>query len=405
MSIRSALKRWGYGMPFPDALVYRFVASVFYWTGRTFWRYRLDGLEKVPSDEPFLLLPNHSSLLDPFWVGTPVPRGVKAMASATVMSVPYLGRLLSMCGAFAKMKYTKDRGAMQMLQKQFDDGYGILLFPEGNRSWTGENLAVLPGIGRLIKRLGCKVVYARINSAYLVQPRWANYQRWVPVEITYDGPYEYGEHQTAEEITAHVADRIALTPHLKKPARTFGFRMAYGLENLLWACPGCFEMDRTLPDPANGNHLLCRACDVSWRVDVECRLHGPSTSMTVAEAWAGVENHFGSPPVADRVHFEASGIALSAPRGKVELIPRGRGKKPECVADGVVEVRKDGLHLSGGSTDAWSLGHDILRGISMDMGNQLHFRVDAKLYRLTVEGQSPLKWAHFLRGWKQSPAA
>ena len=55
---RSALKRWGYGMPFPDAFVYRVVASAFYWTGRTFWRYRLDGLEKVPSEEPFLLLPN-----------------------------------------------------------------------------------------------------------------------------------------------------------------------------------------------------------------------------------------------------------------------------------------------------------------------------------------------------------
>ena len=403
MPVRAALRRWFYGMPFPDGLVYRFVASAFYWTGRTFWRYRLTGLEKVPKDGPFLLLPNHSSLFDPFWVGTPVPRGVKSMASATVMSVPYLGRFLSMCGAFAKMKYTKDRGAMQTLQKQFDDGYGILLFPEGNRSWTGETQPVLPGIGRLIKRLGCKVVYARVNSAYFVHPRWAKYQRWVPVEITYDGPYEYGDDTSAEEITAHVADRIAVTPHLQQPVRTWGFRLAHGLESFLWACPECFAMDRTQPDPTDGNHMMCAACNTRWRVDVECSLHGPTT-LTVAEAWASLEEHFGTPPVADRAQYDADGAALSAPRATLEEVPRGRGKKPILVGDGEVQVRADGLHLLGATTPAWSVPHEQVRGISLDMGNQLHFRMDAKLYRLTVDGQSPLKWAHFLRGWKDAPA-
>lgn len=44
------------------------------------------------------------------------------------------------------------------------------------------------GIGRLIKRLDAPVVFARILGGHLVQPRWADEPRWVPVHVEYEGP-------------------------------------------------------------------------------------------------------------------------------------------------------------------------------------------------------------------------
>ena len=182
--VSKAPPAWRYGMPFFNAVVYRSSIAILRLVGRTVWRWRLDGLEKCPLDEPFLLLPNHTSLMDPFMVGSPINRCIRSMASRSVLKIPYLGAYLKTVGSFSKMKYTKDRKAMQTLQRLFDEGFAILLFPEGNRSFNGETAPLLPGVGRLIKRLDCKVVYARMNTNYFFQPRWAKYPRWVPIEIT-----------------------------------------------------------------------------------------------------------------------------------------------------------------------------------------------------------------------------
>ena len=58
-----------YGMPVLHGIVYRFTTFVITVLSRTIWRARLEGLDRVPKEEPFLLLPNHASMLDPFWVG------------------------------------------------------------------------------------------------------------------------------------------------------------------------------------------------------------------------------------------------------------------------------------------------------------------------------------------------
>ena len=98
-----------YGLPFFSGIVYRFTTMLVKIMMRFRWRGRLNGLDKLPKDEPFLLLPNHTSMLDPFWAGAVVPRGVRSMASAGLLRIPVLGAYLRMCGCFPKMKYTTDR--------------------------------------------------------------------------------------------------------------------------------------------------------------------------------------------------------------------------------------------------------------------------------------------------------
>ena len=95
-----------YGFPLISGLVYRFSTMTVKIMMRLRWRGRLNVLEKLPKEEPFLLLPNHTSMLDPFWAGAVVPRGVRSMASACLLRIPVLGTYLRMCGCFPKMKYT-----------------------------------------------------------------------------------------------------------------------------------------------------------------------------------------------------------------------------------------------------------------------------------------------------------
>lgn len=395
---RRQTTRWLYGMPFLHGIVYRVSVVLIACASRVFCRPRLLNMECLPKEEPYLLLPNHSSMLDPFWVGAPIPRGVKAMASASLFRIPVVGLFLTMVGCFPKKKFTKDRESMLTLQEQFDQGYVVLIFPEGNRSWNGETAQITQGIGRLIKRLDCKVVYARINSAYLYQPRWARYPRWVPIEATYDGPHEYDETISVEEITADVQEHLTVVPHLKRPARVWGFRMAHGLPQYLWACPVCYQLDALTVPKRRGNTIRCQSCEAQWDVDVYSRMSGAS-DVSVADAFRIIEAHFGSPPVAVSEDYETDGVALLAPEGQLLYIPRDK-KRPEVEAEGAIQVHRDGFRVVEGTRVIWEASYDTIRGISVEMANLLHFRIGDRLYRLVIPGDSPLKWDHFLRKWR-----
>jgi 1-acyl-sn-glycerol-3-phosphate acyltransferase len=397
---RSQTTRWFYGMPLLHGFVYRLSTFILAVIGVVWWRARYTGFDCIPDTEPFLLLPNHTSMLDPFWIGAPTGRGMKSMASAGLFQVPFVGAYLRMIGCFPKKKFTKDRESMQTLQNAFDDGYGVMIFPEGNRSWNGETTQIQPGIGRLIKRLGCKVVYGRLNSAYLFQPRWAKYPRWVPIEGTYDGPYEYGEELTVEEITADVQAKVSVVPHLKKPAKVWGFRMAHGLRQYLWACPDCHAMESLGVAKDCGNTIRCDVCESRWKVDVYSMLNGERT-LSVADAFRELESHFGMPPIEHRERFEESEVALTGAEAALFQIPQGTNETV-AVASGEVQLHSGGLRMMDDSgVEVWSASFDILKAISVEWGNLLHFRIDGQLYRLIVPADSPLKWDYFLCKWRE----
>jgi len=390
---------WFYGNPPLIGILYRVVTFIFRALGATVFRFRLEGLDKVPLKEPILLLPNHSTMLDPFLVGPPVMRGTKQMASAGLLRVPYLGTLLKNLGSFPKMKYTKDKNSMQTLQDKYDEGYAVILFPEGNRCWNGETSSVGDGIGRLIKRMGATVVYARMNSAFLFQPRWAKYPRWVPIEITYDGPYRYGDdNRTAEEIAQEVQDKLTVSAHLKKPAMTWGFRMAHGLRQYLWACPECFSFESLYPSKKDGNVIECSSCGAHWKLNVENIMQG-DTTLPVNKAFEKLDEHFGRPPIANRESFEETGVALVAEYGKLLFLPQG-SKTGELEAEGKFEIHAGGLRVTRADGSEWNAAFSDMKAISVEIASLLHFRVEDKLFRVVIPDHSPLKWDHFLRMWR-----
>lgn len=397
-SRRKNTTKWLYGMPLIGGVVYRFTIVLVRFLMSVVWRSRIKNLECIPKEEPFLLLPNHASMLDPFWVGVPVPRGVRSMASASLLRIPVVGAFLKMCGCFPKMKYTRDKGAMENMQRYYDEGYAILIFPEGNRCWNGETQVIGPGIGRLIKRMQCQVVYARLNTAYLVKPRWAKYSRSIPVEVEYDGPYTYDADMSVEALTAEVQKKLTVVPQLSEPAKVKGKKMAVGLPQYLWACPDCFTLESLKVQKGNQNAVACSSCAAEWEVDVFCNLHGHS-EISVADAFRAIENHYTVPPVEDATVLEASGVALEASFAELLFIPRGG--KPKNIASGRLVLHRDGLRVVGEAGDVlWSASLEEIKGISIEVANMLHFRMGEKLFRVNVPGHSPLKWDYFLRKWR-----
>ncbi len=399
--------RWLYGMPFWHGIVYRCTIKILKIIGFFVWRVRIKNMHKLPKKEPFLLLGNHSCMLDPFWAGIYVPRGVKSMASAAAINVPYLGKFLQICGCFPKKKYTKDLKSLALVHENYEAGYPILIFPEGNRSWDGRMGNIGPGIGRLIKEMNCNVVYFNLPTASMFLPRWAKYPRWVPIDVIYDGPYVYDESHSVDDIWKEVVEKVSVIPNLDSERTTFGFRMAHGLSEYLWACPSCFSLDSLVVSEKNGNCIECTHCHENWTLTVRNEMIGKET-WTVAQAFDRISEHFGDKPVIDSEVFQQKDLALECSNAIIRRRDES-SRRMIKLAQGTLEIVSTGIQMranelgdSGVEVGSilWHVEHEKINAISVEIANLLQFRVDGVVHRIVTPGQSSLLWDFFLRGWQ-----
>lgn len=363
-------------------------------------RLRGDGHRNIPRKGPMLLLPNHHTMIDPFMVGWLPRRPSRFMASAQPLKKPVLGAWLKGCGAFPKQKWVKDRGAMEEVQRLYDDGQMITIFPEGTRSWNGRQLGIGEGIGRLVKRLDAQVVIARLVTAHYMWPRWARYPRFVPSHIEYEGPLSWPAEASAESITQDIRERMSCEPRFPKNALTLGWRMAHGLPAYLWACPNCFADHGLRVHQRRGNRIVCVNCKAQWRVRVDTGLEAlrEHESFNVASAHDRIVEHFGQPPVLERARFEQDGVALELEHGRM-LRARADRQGFEAVAEGRLRLCAENLEIGDGP-EPWRLPHAQLRAVSVELGNKVQLRTTDALYRLEVGAERVLQWGHFIHGWR-----
>lgn len=380
-------------------LVYRCTWLLLRCVDTLLFRTRARGLEHGDPTGPLLLLSNHVSVLDPFCVGLQLWRPCRFMAATSVCKLPLIGPYLQTLGAFPKMKFVKDRDSMRALDDHYRQGLAVTLFPEGVRTWDGRGMPVQPGIGRLIKRMDARVLFARLNTAYLVMPRWAKYPRYVPLEIDYEGPFQYEESATAEEIAADVAARLQVTPKRDTSRFAFGFRLAEGLPELLWACPSCFAQESLEVVGLRRRDIRCTGCGCGWRLDIDHQLHPTheATLLTVTEAYARIQARFGPRPVLSPER-SAEGVLAAAPMARL------RRMADRCVAaEGALTLHVDHLCVGGDR-----LNFDEIWSVSVDIGSQVMLRCASQspkgvVLRLEVPGESALKWGTVLKAWCVQP--
>ena len=373
---------------------------------RVFWfRTRTHRATRKLPEEGIIWVSNHTSMFDPIWVGMVWWRPFRFMASAALWRIPILGAWLSGVGTFPKMKFVKDKASVMGAVNMVKSGQVVMIFPEGFRTWDGKTRPVIPGIGRMIHRLQCPVMVTRNLTGHLIRPRWVEHFRFIPLVMEVDEPLRFGPFITPEEIEAELNRRLAIDPEPENVGWfNFGWKRAEGLPRYLWACPSCFALDALSVQKKNRNAVSCSACDSAWQIDLRCRLHGltpDAPSMTVAEAAEELFNHFGSPPMSPSNSFDSDGICLECPQ--MEIVRLDQGKKKVPVAHGRGVLRTDSLRLLDDAGDeVWSLALSDLESVSVEVGSRIQIRIGGDLFGVNPGEESPLKWAHFLRGhWKK----
>ncbi|HTV41268.1 MAG TPA: lysophospholipid acyltransferase family protein [Candidatus Sulfotelmatobacter sp.] len=165
-----------------------------------YFRWRVFGAENVPKTGGVILAANHASYVDPPVVGAGLDRAINYLARQSLFRFPIIGRLLLSWNA---VPVDRDGGGAKGLKIILDrllGGAGIILFPEGTRSYDGKLQPAQPGIGLTVAKSDAPVVPVRVFGTYEAWGR--NRKVPLPKRIT----VRYGEPMRFEKLRAEAKD-------------------------------------------------------------------------------------------------------------------------------------------------------------------------------------------------------
>jgi 1-acyl-sn-glycerol-3-phosphate acyltransferase len=162
-------------------------------------RVRVEGLENVPREGPFILLANHQSILDPILIQSHCPRDLHTLTKSTQFGVPFFGWWLPRVNAIPTRRFKVDPQVVRVILRRLSEGKGIGIYPEGERSWDAEIQPFRRGTMRVVLKAGVPVIPCGVSGSYDVWPRWSKRMRRASVTIRYGEAITFGAHDDRAE--------------------------------------------------------------------------------------------------------------------------------------------------------------------------------------------------------------
>jgi 1-acyl-sn-glycerol-3-phosphate acyltransferase len=160
---------------------------------RSLWKLRVEGLHHVPSDGGAIFCPNHTSVIDSFFLPVVLPRQIMFVGKAEYMDswktkhlFPALGMIpIDRSGGSAAER------ALNTAARVLEDGGYFGIYPEGTRARDGRLHRGHTGPARLALRTGCPIVPVGMVGTRDVQPPDAKVPKpFKPVVVRFGPPID-----------------------------------------------------------------------------------------------------------------------------------------------------------------------------------------------------------------------
>lgn len=308
--------------------------------------------------------------------------------------------LLPVMQVIPKKNFTPDTHTIRQILRVAKGGGNICIMPEGMSSITGMAQPVIPGGGKLLKKLGLPVYYSKISGGYMTYTKHCLKQRKGRIEVTVDKMFtpEQLKAMTPEEIEDTMNRLLAHDDYIWNKEKQVRFngkgKMAENLGDLLYMCPKCkslYQME------SNGNAMRCRACGNTVELD-ECynlRPVGDSVCPELVTDWTIMERERAAAEVR-KTDFCHSGHV------RVGVLPEHKALMGSATSiicgDGTLTLNHSGLHFDG-TLEGKPFSFDIpsaqvpTYGMCTDITRFYTF-VDGRFLEFYPDSNDVLLWDH-----------
>jgi 1-acyl-sn-glycerol-3-phosphate acyltransferase len=231
-------------------------------------------IEKYKEQEkrPYLILLNHQTPFDQFFVGMTLRGVVYYMATEDIFSNGWISKVIKyLVAPIPIKKQTTDIRAILNCLKVAKEGGSICIAPEGNRTYSGRTEYMNPSIVSLARKLGMPILIYRIEGGYGSEPRWSDVVRKGSIRVFCARavqPEEYAS-MTDEELFTIIRDTL----YVDEAREDFEYKhkkLAEYLERAIYYCPYCglseFE--------SHGDIIKCKKCGREIRYLPSKKLEG-----------------------------------------------------------------------------------------------------------------------------------
>jgi len=272
---------WHWKMKVADNLKVGFRPQLVWLLGmlviRPWYRIKIEGLENIPRDRPFLIISNHECYLDPFLFAIFLPYEIKFVTTADVFTTPLMRFLLKGTGSFPMRRHKQDLKSIRTMIRMINKGQVVCIFPEGGRSTNGAPLPILKETLKLIQHCKVPILPVHLDGAYEIWPRWAPNRRRGKITTSFKPMIPVEAQKDLGILESHIKTEIFVENKTFRSVHSGA--ITKGMEHLLWACYKCYT--RNSIEVTSGHTIRCKNCNTEWQVSNDYAFTASSDSQSL----------------------------------------------------------------------------------------------------------------------------
>lgn len=155
---------------------------------KIFWRIKFLNTENIPQNQTggLLVISNHQTYLDPFWISLPIKRDLRYMAWDEAFDWFFVGFLIRQLGAFPVNTKFGSRKSYSQSVKLLREGKTLMVFPEAAREFKdGKLLPFKTGAAKLAIQSKVPILPVTIRGANRVWAREMKFPQLAKIEVIF----------------------------------------------------------------------------------------------------------------------------------------------------------------------------------------------------------------------------
>ena len=296
---------------------------------------------KLDRKQDYLIICNHSCSLDPFMLGKSFFRPIYFVASDDLLKNGFISKIMKHTVAPIPIrKGTMDISSIRNCISIAKEGGTIGIFPEGNRTYSGEISYLGINLVKFIRKLDLPLIIYHIDGGYGLDPRWGKKSRrgkgsrgYVQRLLSKEELCSLKDEELLKIINTNLSQEISPSLRFKSKEK------AEYLERVLFVCPKCHALE-TLVSEKNAIRCKCCSLEATYEEDLSFSSNEPSFKFKKVSEWMNYQKEY-----LKDLAIEENKVLLGDE--KVTLISCLEGKEKEVELVGKLQMNSKSFIIKG----------------------------------------------------------